>query len=55
MRGDRDNSACFHVDGVLGFIGQCGAPILQFRDLCFAVARVTGRNLSFLSGAFPSD
>ncbi len=30
--------AGLHVHCVLGFIGQSGAAIFQFRDLCFAIA-----------------
>ena len=45
MCGDRDDSAGLHVHCILGFVGQSGASILEFRDLRCAVARTSQSSL----------
>src|SRR6266852_1977396 len=39
MRSHSDDGAGLHVHGILGFISQSRAPVFQFRDLGFLVAR----------------
>ena len=39
MRGDSHDRAGLHVHGILGFIGQSGASVLQFSDFRFLIAR----------------
>ncbi len=39
VRSHRNDSSGLHIHGVLRLISQCGAPVFQFRDLRFGIAR----------------